>query len=78
MARCDKIEAKAERAANSLSFDDLCYLAECYGFVLRRQSGSHRIYKKAGHPVLSLQPRKDGKAKAYQVRQVLENRNSRS
>lgn len=73
MARCDKIEKKARRSRSNLRFSDLCYLADCYGYRLIRQSGSHRIYARdADRTMLNLQPLKDGKAKPYQVGQVLD------
>jgi hypothetical protein len=59
-----------------LSFEEICALAEAFGFVFKRQDGtSHRVY---GHPSLShlmggfqnFQECK-GKAKPYQVRQLL-------
>jgi hypothetical protein len=51
MDKCDKLLAAAEASPSSLSFDDLCKLAECYGFEFKRQKGtSHRMY---GHPSLS-------------------------
>ena len=58
-----------------MSFDDLCGLLEHVGFVLRRTAGSHRIYRHATRPALplmNLQRAAGGKAKPYQVRQVLE------
>ncbi len=73
MARCEKIEAAACRAPATLPFADLCKLAECYGFIHRRPTGAHRIYKHPREPrLLNLQPRPDGTAKAYQVRELLD------
>ncbi len=47
-------------------------LAECYGFQFDHQTGSHRTYRAEGRTSrLNLQPDKNGKAKPYQVRQVL-------
>lgn len=46
---------------------------EFAGFELDRQKGSHKVYK---HPIakelMVVQPRKDGNAKPYQVRQFLD------
>lgn len=65
---------------NSLSFRELCQLAEAAGFVLDRKRGSHSIYKHpaymldAGSPPtdrMNFQP--DGnKAKPYQVAELVE------
>jgi len=71
MARKKKLYSKARTVSANLSFSELCLLAESAGFEFRNQAGSHRIYK---HPVcremLNLQP-EGGKAKLYQVRQLL-------
>ena len=76
MEKREKLLAAAEASPSSLSFDELCALAECYGFEFKRQKGtSHRVY---GHPSLlpteggfmNFQSAK-GKAKPYQVRQLL-------
>lgn len=75
MDKCNKLLLRAQDGPGSLSFREICTLAECHGFVLLRQTGSHAMYK---HP--SLHPAmggfmnfqsENGKAKAYQVRQLL-------
>ena len=73
MARCDKLLQKARNNPAGLRFTELEKLAQCYGFYLDRQNASsHRIYKAEGRAErLNLQPRKDGKAKDYQVLQLL-------
>lgn len=77
MASWKKLLAKARRAPASLRFEEVCALAEKAGFVLRRSNGtSHCVYK---HPAIhdvsdslcNFQS-DDGKAKAYQVRQLLD------
>lgn len=76
MSRCSKLLEKARNSGKNLKFEDLCALAECYGWSFQRQCGSHHIYL---HPSLSntvgfmmnFQPR-DGKAKPTQVKQLLE------
>ena len=73
MGNLEKLYRKALSAPNNLDFGELCALAEGAGFVLRKgKSGSsHSVYK---HPLISelltLQSR-SGKAKPYQVRQLL-------
>lgn len=73
MAKCDKLFEKAKNNPRGLRFAELEKLAECYGFRFDRQSAtSHRIYKAEGRPeFLNLQPGKGGKAKDYQVLQLL-------
>jgi predicted RNA binding protein YcfA (HicA-like mRNA interferase family) len=73
MPNCDKLLEKARRAPTNLRFTEVCQLAECYGFAFERQRGSHVQYLRPGYPKrLTLQPDKHGKAKPYQVRQVLD------
>ncbi len=63
-------EARAN--VTSLRFGNLCALAECFGWVFIRQSGSHRMYKRAGSTILmNFQEDRNGRAKPYQVRQLL-------
>jgi len=45
-------------------------LIEAAGFVFDRQTGSHRIYRRAGLPVINVQPA-GSMAKGYQVKQVV-------
>lgn len=44
------------------------------GFALDRQRGSHRVYTHPAFPdaIVVVQPGKDGKAKGYQVKQVID------
>lgn len=57
----------------NLRFSDLLRLARAFGFELERQRGSHHILL---HPTLqeglNLQPDKNGQAKPYQVRQLVD------
>lgn len=57
----------------SLSFADFERLLRAFGFNLDRQRGSHRVYEhpRALRPLI-VQPRKDGKAKPYQVIELLD------
>lgn len=76
MSNCAKLLAKAKGSPSNLRFNEVCKLAECYGWVFCRQEGtSHAVYM---HPALGNSPgafmnfqERDGKAKAYQVRQLL-------
>lgn len=70
MSRKSKLFAKARRGA-TLSFDELVLLATLFGFVLMRVNGSHHIFRREGvAELLNLQNVK-GKAKDYQIRQLL-------
>lgn len=71
MADCEDLLARARNNPKGLRFDQICTLAECYGWEFARTRGSHHIYKRAG----TIQPMNfqndKGKAVAYQVKQLL-------
>ena len=46
-------------------------MAECHGFLFDRQRGSHRMYKRPGYPKVMNFQDDNGKAKPYQVKQLL-------
>ena len=71
MSRKRKLFEKILAGTHNIRFDELCRLAEAFGYRLDRVSGSHHIYEhmQAERP-LNLQD-VGGKAKAYQVRQFL-------
>lgn len=71
MTKVPKILEGIRRNPNNVAFSDLAKLCEHY-FGKPRQSGSHRIFKTAwpGDPRVNIQE-KNGKAKPYQVKQVL-------
>ncbi len=72
MAAIDDIVAKMKRNPKGIRFNDLCKVCE-HSFGKPRTSGtSHRVYRTPwlGDPRVNIQNAK-GKAKAYQVRQVL-------
>ncbi len=75
MNKTKKLYIKAKNAPKNFSFDELCALAEGVGFRFVRQNGSHRIYKNDQinneECMIPIQDYK-GKAKAYQVRQLLD------
>ena len=73
MSQQDKLLAKILSGASdtNISFEQLCQLLIRLGFD-ERIRGSHHIVTKEGiEEILNLQP-KQGKAKAYQVKQVRE------
>ena len=58
-------------ADQTIRFDELCAMLDRLGFAERRRGGSHRIFSRDGVvEILNLQPRPDGTAKPYQLRQV--------
>ncbi len=73
MAKVEDIVAKMRRNPKGISFQDLCKVCDTYFGEARQSGSSHRIYKTpwAGDPRVNIQNDK-GKAKAYQVKQVLQ------
>jgi len=71
MASCEKLLHRARTSPAGLRFEELCQLAECHGFIFARQNGSHRMYKRAGYPQVMNFQDDGGKAKGYQVKQLL-------
>ena len=75
MSRWDKFRARLMDPAReqNIEFEKLSAYLEILGFSPRQGSGSHIIFF---HPnveeIINLQPRQDGTAKPYQVRQVRE------
>lgn len=72
MAKCEKLLEKARASSSNLRFEEACKLAECHGFTLSRQKGSHRIYKSPTWPKILNFQEVNGKAKDYQVEELLE------
>ncbi|NCO83731.1 MAG: hypothetical protein COZ31_11655 [Nitrospirae bacterium CG_4_10_14_3_um_filter_44_29] len=69
-----KIEKLFDRIKNNLQnvrFDEICKMAEAFGFKYKGGKGSHRVYSKKGViEILNFQ-NVHGMAKPYQVRQFL-------
>ncbi len=66
-----KLLVKALRNPAGLRFEELCALAEAFGFTRARTNGSHHIFiHPAVQELVNLQ-NVAGDAKAYQVRQLL-------
>jgi hypothetical protein len=72
MAKIDDILMQMKRNPKDVRFTDLCKVCEKFFGEPRQSVGSHRIYKTPwqGDPRINIQNYK-GKAKAYQVKQVL-------
>jgi len=72
MAKIDDILAQMRQNSKDVRYTDLCKVCEKFFGEPRKSSGSHRIYKTPwqGDPRINIQ-NFEGKAKAYQVKQVL-------
>ena len=72
MAPMDEIIARMMQDPEGIRFNDLCKVCDHFFGKPRQGSGSHRIYKTPwqGDPRINIQNDK-GKAKSYQVKQVL-------
>ena len=72
MTKIDDILMQMKRNPKDVRFIDLCKVCENFFGEPRQSSNSHRIYKTPwqGDPRINIQNHK-GKAKAYQVKQVL-------
>ena len=71
MDSTDDVAKQLERSPSNVRFADLCKICDSYFGEARQKSSSHRIYKTPwqGDPRVNIQD-ENGKAKAYQVRQV--------
>ena len=73
MEKIEMLLKKAGQNPDDFRFGDLCSICDYFFGKARQESGSHRVYKTPwqGDPRVNIQKGKSGKAKAYQVRQVL-------
>lgn len=73
MTAIKDILAQMRATPEGIRFNDLCKVCDAYFGKARQSGSSHRIYKTPwqGDPRVNIQNAK-GKAKAYQVRQVLQ------
>ncbi len=72
MADLNDILARMRCNPAGIRFADLCRVCDKYFGPARQRNSSHRVYKTPwqGNPRVNIQNAK-GKAKAYQVRQVI-------
>jgi hypothetical protein len=72
MEKIDEILHKMKRNPGGICFSDLCKVCDHFFGKPRKSAGSHRVYKTPwqGDPRINIQNNK-GKAKTYQVKQVL-------
>ncbi|MEM9274119.1 MAG: type II toxin-antitoxin system HicA family toxin [Cyanobacteria bacterium P01_F01_bin.143] len=67
MTKREKLWKKAPENPQNLTFDEFETLLRQTGWIFSRQRGSHRLWYSPNEKSLPIQPRKDGKAKIYQV-----------
>lgn len=73
MALIDKTLRQMRAAPQNVRFADLAAVCDHFFGAPRRQGTSHQVYRTPwpGDPRVNIQKGKAGKAKPYQVRQVL-------
>jgi hypothetical protein len=73
MSKIDKLLKDIEKAPQNVRFSDLAKVCSHYFGEPRNKGTSHHVYKTPwqGNPRVNIQKGKDGKAKVYQVKQVL-------
>ncbi len=71
MSRREKRDIKIRNNPGDVDFGDIVSWLSDSGFTLDRVEGSHHIFTHRTGKVLNFQPDRDGKAKAYQVRQAI-------
>ncbi|MGI0481964.1 toxin HicA [Geminocystis sp. CENA526] len=72
MIKIKKLVAQIRKNPQNVNFNDLVKVCDYYFGKPRQQGTSHRVYKTPwlGDPRVNIQE-KNGKAKVYQVKQVL-------
>ncbi len=73
MDKINKIITLMRKSPQEVKFTELSAVCEHYFGKPRNKSSSHYVYKMpwAGDPRINIQKAKGGKAKVYQVKQVL-------
>ncbi len=66
-----KIFDELKKNPKNIRFDRLCNIAEMFGFYFKGGKGSHRIYVRKGIQEMLNFQNVGGKAKPYQVRQLI-------
>jgi hypothetical protein len=72
--KTERVVEQMRRSPQNVRFDDLVKVCADYFGEPRQDGTSHKVYKTPwqGDPRVNIQRGKDGNAKAYQVRQVLD------
>ena len=73
MAKLDDLIEQMRSSPQNVRFADACAVANAFFGQPRQQGSRHRVWKMpwAGDPRVNMQESKGGKAKAYQVQQLL-------
>jgi hypothetical protein len=74
VAKLEKIIEQMRRSPQNVRFDDLAKVRADHFGEPRQDGSSHKVYKTPwqGDPRVNIQRGKNGDAKTYQVRQVLD------
>jgi hypothetical protein len=74
VSKLEKLIEQMRRSPQNVRFDDLAWVCADFFGEPRQGGTSHQVYRTSwqGDPRVNIQRGKDGNAKAYQVRQVLE------
>lgn len=74
MSKIDKTLEAMQKSPQNVRFEDLTRVCQLHFGEPRQNRTSHHVYKTPwiGDPRVNIQKGKDGKAKAYQVKQVLQ------
>jgi hypothetical protein len=74
MSKAEKLLEQMRRSPQNVRFEDLAKICADHFGSPRQDGTSHKVYKTPwqGDPRVNIQRGKDGNAKAYQVRQVLD------
>jgi len=72
LRRLDKLLNKALNSPQNLRFSEFCNLIQLFDAQLRKQKGSHRVYKRHDEPRFTISVQDvGGMAKPYQVKQFI-------
>jgi predicted RNA binding protein YcfA (HicA-like mRNA interferase family) len=71
MSKLKKLSDKVRNNPKNVRFDEICKLAEAFGFNYKGGKGSHIVYSKKGIPDIVNFQNVNGMVKPYQVRQFL-------
>jgi hypothetical protein len=71
VGKIEKLLAKVKNSPQNIRFDEICGLAESFGFEYKGGRGSHKVYSKKGLTDILTFQNVGGMAKPYQVRQFL-------
>lgn len=72
MVKKRKLFDKMLNSPQNIRFEEFIVLLQAFGFIPSRTKGSHHIFTRDDiMEILSIQPKKDGKAKPYQIRQFI-------